>query len=124
MIRRLSKEGRLFQSFQPVGKNVGGNPFERILQLSIGHITPEQGPNHKQRPLVANQVERACDSAGRAQKTARFRFRFYPFWFPLGVRDLHSESQSATFPCNLQSASDYEKGAKPSWKTPSCRASI
>src|SRR6267378_1164530 len=63
LIRRLSNEARLFQSFQPVGKNVGGNPFERILQLSIGHIALEQVPNHKQRPLVANQVERACDSA-------------------------------------------------------------
>jgi len=42
--------------------------------------------------LVANQVERACDSAGRAQKTARFRFRFFPFWLPAGVSDLHSES--------------------------------
>src|SRR5258706_6269642 len=108
LIRRLSNEARLFQSFQPVGKNVGGNPFERILQLSIGHITPEQVPNHKQRTLVANQVERACDSAGRARKTARFRFPFYPFCLPLGVSDLHSESQYATFPTHLQSASDSE----------------
>ena len=92
LIRRLSNEARLFQSFQAVGENVGRNAFGRILQLSIGHITPEQVPNHKQRPLVANQVERACDSAGRAQKTARFRFRFYPFWLPAGVSDLHSES--------------------------------
>src|SRR5712664_3755260 len=65
LIRRLSNEARLFQSFQAVGKNVGRNAFGRILQLSIGHITPEQVPNHKQRPLVANQVERACDRTDR-----------------------------------------------------------
>ena len=53
LIRRLSNEARLFQSFQAVGKNVGRNSFGRILQLSIGHITPEQVPNHEQRPLVA-----------------------------------------------------------------------
>jgi len=85
LIHRLSNEARLFQSLQAVGKNVGRNAFGRILQLSIGHIAPEQIPNHKQRPLVANQVERACDRAGRAQKTARFRFRFYPFTVAVSI---------------------------------------
>jgi hypothetical protein len=64
LIRRLSNEARLFQSFQAVGKNVGGNAFGRILQLSIGHITPEQVPNHNQRPLVADPAlrRRPCAS--------------------------------------------------------------
>src|ERR1700687_3351136 len=124
LICGLSNEARLFQSFQAVGKNVSGNAFGRILQLSIGHITPEQVPDYKQRPLVANQVERACDSAGRPQKTARFRFRLYSFRLPSGASDLHSESYSATFPYNLQNASDYSKGAWPSWQTPSYRVSI
>src|SRR6267154_2706237 len=42
LIRRLSNQARLLQSFQSVGENVGRNALRRILQLSIGHITPEQ----------------------------------------------------------------------------------
>jgi hypothetical protein len=59
LIRRRSNEPRLFQSFQAVGKDDGGNTFGRILQLAIGHITSEQVPNHQQRSLVANEVERS-----------------------------------------------------------------
>src|SRR5579863_3491437 len=124
LIRRLSNEARVFQSFQAVGKNVGGNAFQRILQLTIGHIAAEQVANHEQRPLVANEVESAGDRAGRARKTARFRLGFYRFLVHLRASDLHSESQCATFPCDLQSASDYEKGARSSWKTRSYRTSM
>src|SRR5579859_4606756 len=124
LIRRLSNEARVFKFSEAVGKNVGGNAFQRILQLSIGHITAEQVANHQQRPLIANQVKGACDGAGRAGKTARRGFRFYPFRVPAGLSDLHSESQCATFPSDLQSASYYEKRARLSWKTPSCRTSI
>ncbi len=92
MIRRLRDEVRLFQSFQAIGKNVGRDAFGRILQLSIGHITAKQVPNYKQRPLVANQVKRACDSAGRAQETVRFHFRFCLTRVISGASDLHTAS--------------------------------
>jgi hypothetical protein len=109
LIRRLGDEARFFQSFQAVGKNVGRNSFGRLLQFSIGHITPEQVPNHKQRPLVPNQIERACDSTGRALKAVSFRVRLWLTRFLSGASDLHSQSQYATFATNLQNASDYER---------------
>jgi hypothetical protein len=48
LIGRLGDEVRLFQSFQAVGKDVGGNAFWRILQLSVRHVTSKQVPNYKQ----------------------------------------------------------------------------
>ena len=44
LIRRFGNEARFFKSSEAVGKNVGGNAFGRILQLSMGDVAREQLP--------------------------------------------------------------------------------
>ena len=74
LIRGFCYQRCIFQFFQAVGEDVGRNALGRILKRSIGRIAPEQVSNHKQRPFVTNQVQRAGNGTGGAQETVGFRF--------------------------------------------------
>jgi len=86
LIRRLSNEARLFQSFQAIGKNVGGNAFGRILQLSIGHITPDKSRTTSNDHLSPTRSSVHATAQGKRRKPRASVFGFILFGFLLEQR--------------------------------------
>ena len=90
LIGSLINQACFFQSLQPVGKDVGRNPFGRILQLFVRGVASHQISNDEQRPLIADKVERVRDGARRTQESLSLGFRLASL--PPRFSNLHSES--------------------------------
>jgi len=58
-------DARVLETRQAIGKDVGGYSFGRLEDLSIGVSAMEQVADDEERPLVANEIQRARNRAGR-----------------------------------------------------------
>ena len=67
LVRFLGDYADFFQALEPIRQHICGNLLARLLQLVVElFIEPEQVTYYEQRPLVAEEIQRASDSARRA----------------------------------------------------------
>ena len=62
-----------FEPLQPIGKNVGGNPFTSVLEFAVCAIAAHhQVANQQQRPAITEQIEGCADWAAGTVLRAEF----------------------------------------------------
>ena len=67
VVEALFDQTQSDQPLQPIGQDVGRNTLGIILEILVAMLV-EQGhvANQQQRPLVAEEIQRGCDRAGRS----------------------------------------------------------
>src|SRR5262249_12298455 len=108
LIRGADNDAGTLQALETIRQNVGWNALRRTRELAVSALAVQQVPHHQQRPLIAHDVERIGDCAGRAEE----RLRGTHTLIIHGLRassDLQSASEYASVPSNLQIASCYKE---------------